>query len=181
MAGQMQRPTSAWLGGHVMFVFEEKAKTSQIESRLRRICDLTSPNFPRLDDLRCEQRQNRTIPVLISPWEKGVPVVAETTTALTRDISERGISVTLPHPFRTKEIVVGFWLSEKHQNDPWFFLGITRQNVPIGGGFWGLGIELVEQLCVSSEPAIERLVSLARDHLPPRLNERHPASALLDR
>jgi hypothetical protein len=162
-----------------MFFTKKGGQRYQLQGYLRRICDLTSPNMPRLDDSRNQHRQNRTIPVLLVPWEDGAIVVSDAATALTRDISDNGLSVTLLHPFRAENIVVCFWLPRGETSDPWFFLGTTRQNVPIGGGFWSLGIELTEKLELSSESGTARLLPLAAELLPPRAIATAPASALV--
>jgi hypothetical protein len=128
-------------------MFFRNQKTGQIEAQayLRRICDLTSPNLPRFDDNRGDTRQNRTLPVLLAPWRrKGVEARAAMT-ALTRDISDRGLSVTLPMPVNVQDVAIGLWLKSR-ECEPWFFLGAVRHNVAIGGGFWALGIEIVRRL-----------------------------------
>ena len=160
-----------------MFFTKEKGQQYQPQGYLRRICDLTSPNLPRLDDSRGDDRHNRTIPVLLTPWENGMPVASEAATALTRDISDRGLSVTLSQAFHAEKVVVGFWLARDQGGGPWFFLGNTRQIVPIGGGFWGLGIEVIQRLNTRSEVA--ELLPLIRDLLPPKAIETAPPSALL--
>ena len=53
--------------------FTRKQDQSQIQGYLRRICDRTSPNLPRLDESRGDSRQNRTFPILLTPWENGAP------------------------------------------------------------------------------------------------------------
>ena len=134
-------------------MFFNSQKSGQIEAQalLRRIGDLTSPNLPRLDDVRGDTRQNRTLPVLLAPWGRDGAEVRAAMTALTRDISDRGMSVTLPMPVRVQEVAVGLWL-KRRDCEPWFFLGSVRHNVAIGGGFWALGIEIMRRL-ESSETA----------------------------
>ena len=162
-----------------MFFTKDKANKSRLESYLRRICDLTSPNLPRQDEFRGSDRQNRTIPVLVSPLENGVPVVEETTTALTKDVSNRGLSVTMPHPFRCDEAVVGFWLPRVQDHSPWFFRSIVRPNIPIGGSFWALGLEAVEVLTIEPQTEFGRLLPLIKELIPPKRIETTPLSALL--
>ena len=147
----------------------------QIQTRLRRICNATVPNLPCIDDCRGDSRQNRTIPVLLVPWEGKSANTNDAATALTRDISDRGISVTLPGPFRVDQLVVGFWLPQILES-PFFFLGAARQTVPIGGGFWALGIEATQELSGSE---VEPLMELIKQILPPQSLETEPPSALL--
>ncbi len=149
----------------------------QLQATLRRICDLTSPNLPRLDESRSEGRQNRIIPVLLTPWEDGIATVEETTTALTKDLSDSGLSLTLPGPFRVQEIALGFWVpDDEFASHAFFLLGHTRESVPIGGGFWGLGVETVRQL---KHAEVEELIPLVEKRLPPSKLELEPPSALI--
>jgi hypothetical protein len=158
-------------------MLDRQTDKKQLRATLRRICDLTSPNLPRLDDCRGEGRQNRSIPVLVTPWQDGVPVVEETTTALTKDISDSGVSLTLPGPFRVHEIAIGFWVPDDNYNaHAWFLLGVTRESVPIGGGFWGLGVDTVRPLGLSE---VEELVPMVEKRLPPSRIETEPPSALI--
>ncbi len=157
-------------------MFFKQAQQVQVQPHLRRICDLTSPNFPRIDEYRGDSRQNRIIPILLTPWENEHANISETATALTKDLSDCGISVTLPGPFRVDEVAVGFWLPNVYEN-PFFFLGAARQTIPIGGGFWALGIESI-RLLTNSE--FEPLVDLAKKRLQRQLVETEPPSAFIN-
>jgi hypothetical protein len=146
-----------------MHCMEEQHERQKVGAYLRRVCDLTSPTLPRFDESRCDCRQNRTIPVLLTPWEDGHAIVAESVTALSKDVSNRGLSVTLPSPFQAAEVVVGIWLPDAFDaQEPRFILGATRQNVPIGGGFWALGIE-ASHLIFNGDTAA--LLSVAKSRL----------------
>jgi len=101
------------------------------------------------------------LPALLTPWEQGKPVVDESTYAITKDFSERGLSLTLPQPFKADQIVVGLWLGS-----PRFVLGEIRQNTPLGGGFWQLGVELTDFLSAAEHPQVESLVPLAARLVP---------------
>jgi hypothetical protein len=141
-----------------------KPEQVQVQGLLRRICDLTSPNLPQVDDNRGDSRQNRTIPVLLVPWHASPPQLDRITTALTRNISDRGLSVTISAPTDLQELAVGFWLPLLAE-EPWFFLGRVRHNVPIGGGFWALGIEITERLS-AAQSAVLRPMAMEYLQLP---------------
>lgn len=149
-----------------MLFTKEQGELYQLRGYLRRICDVTSPNLPRLDEGRGEDRVSRTVPVLLTTWENNRPVLRETTTALTRDISDRGLSVTLCQAFHAENVVVGFWIAGARGCGPWFFLAAVRHNVAIGGGFWALGLEVLRRLTSQSE--IAGLMPLIREVLPPK-------------
>ena len=152
-----------------MFFTRAKGEQYKLQGYLRRICDLTSPNLPRMDEIRGANRQNRTIPILLTPWDNGMPVVSETATALTKDVSDQGLCVTMSQPFRCEEAVVGFWLPHVQDDNPWFFRSLVRQNVSIGGGFWALGLEAVELLGAGPGSEVARLLPLIAELLPPRM------------
>jgi hypothetical protein len=87
--------------------------------------------------------------------------VDESTYAFTKDVSDRGLSLVLPQPFKSVEVVVGLWL-----DSPRFVLGEVRQNVPLGGGFWQIGVQLNEVLCAVDHPPLEALLPMATRLVP---------------
>jgi hypothetical protein len=145
-----------------MFSFDTRKRLGEVRGFLRQVVDLTSPNLPPLEgDMRSESRSNRALPALLAPWEHSRAVVDESTYALTKDISDRGLSLVLHQPFKSVEVVVGVWLSS-----PRFVLGEVRQNAPIGGGFWQLGVELTDVLDPVAYPQIRNLEALAARLVP---------------
>jgi len=158
------------------FSFKERNKQIELRNCLRRIVDITSPNLPPLEgDARSDNRYNRTIPVLLAPWEDDGPVVDESATALTKDFSELGIALVLHQPFRAEQVVIAFRLSSEPRLEVgstlYFVLGSVRQNAPIGGGFWQLGIMLTDLLNRADLPQLEPLVSITSDLVPSPANE----------
>ena len=128
-----------------MFSFDGRKKQLDIHSHIRRILDLTVPNYS--GDLgadRSEPRFNRVIPTVLCPWEKGRPEMASCTFATTRDLASEGVGLVLPQPFRAEEVLLGFWLEEAVMEQPWFFLGRAQSLRRIGGGYWTLGVQLTE-------------------------------------
>jgi hypothetical protein len=120
--------------------------------------DATCPSRPPLHgECRWEDRSNRTIPVLLIPCVDKAPIVAEHAIALTKNLSSQGVAIVLPQPFHAEQVIVGFWL----EMQPEFILGQVRQNVPLGGGYWQLGLELTERLTPDAIPSRETLVALA--------------------
>ena len=155
--------------------FKRKSQQVDVQSHLRRICDLTSPNLPHVNEGRADSRQNRTIPVLLAPWEGGKVDASEYVVALTKDIGDCGISVTRLGPLRVDRIAVGFWIPKVHE-EPYFFLGAKRQCSPIGAGFWSLGIETVRPLTTHEA---RPLMQAALQQLRPRVTETRPPSELM--
>ena len=149
-----------------MFSFTRRRQHVEVHKLVRRFIDNSSPNqSPSAGDARWEDRSNRTLPVLLAPYDGAQVCVDELTHALTKDLSSQGLALVLPQPFRAEQVVVGFW-SEAHTH---FVSGLVRQNVPLGGGFWQLGVELNALITLSEHPEIKRLVPLAV-RLAPQIN-----------
>jgi len=127
-----------------MFSFAKRKKTVDLNPYIRRLCDLTTPNLTTAIEGRSENRYNRRIPTLISPWQDDRPLVDECVIGLTTDMADRGVCLVLNQPFHADAVVVGYWISRDAMCEPWFFVGDIRRNQAIGGGFWAVGIELAE-------------------------------------
>ena len=145
-----------------MFTFDTRKRLCEVRDFVRQLVDLTSPNLPPLEgEARTENRSNRALPALLVPWENGQPVVDESTYAITKDFSDRGLALVLQQPFKSVLVVVGLWLES-----PRFALAEVRQNVPLGGGFWQIGVELTELLDSAKSPQVQSLLPLATRLVP---------------
>jgi hypothetical protein len=148
-----------------MYTFEAKKAPSQVQFHLQKIIDLTVPNFPsELQTDRSQERFNRCLPALLCPWENGRPDVQHCAYVLTKDMSTEGVGVVLTAPFQAGEVLLGFRLPTEAMPEPWFFLGSTQGQRPIGGGFWTLGIKLREFASAGYDAQIAPLFPLA-EHL----------------
>ena len=152
-----------------MFSFRKRKKQIEVHTLIRRAVDASSPNRPPVEgELRWENRSNRTIPVLLTPLEGGDLSFGETTIALTKNLSSQGLALVLHQPFRAERVVIGFW----GEGEAEFVLGELRQNAPLGGGYWQVGLELTERICAADYPALEALVPQAARLVP---DPGHPA------
>ena len=152
-----------------MFSLGRRKKIVNLQRYLRRIVDRTAPNNGvSMDVARTENRYNRIIPTLLSPWTDGRVDVGRSLLALTKDIADHGIGVITNHPFPRGDVVVGFWLPDRDMQSPWFFQGSIQRESPIGGGFWLLGIELEEFISDDRQHELEPLAPLAKKLLPPQ-------------
>jgi hypothetical protein len=148
-----------------MFSFNSQKKLVELQKYVRRLCDRTTAELSPLEgESRSDSRHYRVIPTILSPWEDDGPVLHESAFVLTKDVSERGVGLVLEQPFRAERVVLGFWLP--HEDHPDFFLGDIRQNSPIGGGFWVIGIELVDVATPAETKALQRLLPMAEKLLP---------------
>lgn len=150
-----------------MFSFSKRKKVVDLCPRIRRLCDLTSPNLSTTLSGRSENRYNRAIPTLLGPWQEDHPVVDESTIGLTSDIADRGVCLVLNQPFLAESVVVGYWVSLEAMSEPWYFLGNICRNQPVGGGFWAVGIELAEFANANHVEELAALTPLAAKLLAP--------------
>ncbi len=149
-----------------MFLFSRRNQRIEVHKLVRRLIDNSAPNrVPSTGDARWENRSNRSLPVLLTPYDGAKVCVDELVHAVTKDLCSQGLALVLPHPFRAEQVVVGFWSDEQTH----FVSGIVRQNVPFGGGFWQLGVELTALFSLAEHPELKRLVPLAV-RLDPRVN-----------
>jgi hypothetical protein len=151
-----------------MFSFSARKKDVDSQRYIRRLIDLTTPNHAGPERMeRYENRNNRSIPALLCPWEHKAPIVSKAIVAITKDLSDRGIGLILSDAFDAKDAVVGFCHPEATANEPWFFLGVRQTSVPIGGGYWLFGIELTEFMNEDQHAELKPLLPMAQMLLPP--------------
>ncbi|HUY88455.1 MAG TPA: PilZ domain-containing protein [Pirellulales bacterium] len=159
-----------------MFSFARRRtpRNPAVHKVIQRFLNAVNPDLAKFDDeSRCDYRSHRTVPVLLAPHEDGISL-DEACYALTKNLSVRGLALVLPQPFRAERVAVGFWFAEQAQ----FVSGEVRQNVPLGGGFWQLGVEVTQVLNPDDSSEVKRLLPLAV-RLDPHLNCEALAAAQL--
>jgi hypothetical protein len=149
-----------------MFSFNRRKHRQQVARLLRRLADVTSPNLRSSDrNDRTEDRVNRSCPVVVAPWTDIGPDPDRCITAVSKDFSDRGLALITQHPLGCEDVVVGFILpardSENLRPPPNFAIAKVRQFVPLGGGFWQIGLELVRMVDPSRSEAFGRLETMA--------------------
>ena|SRR5436190_19176013 len=144
--------------------FTRETKATEVEPRLRRICDVSTLQtlVDGQDEVRVTNRLAKAIPVLYCPLKGGEPETGEAFVAVAKDISDTGIGLILHQPLRTKEVILGFWLGAEQSPEPWFFRATVRRNQPMGGGLWVLGLELVEFLNNGGRQSFDSLIPAAK-------------------
>lgn len=148
-----------------MFSFARRAKHEEVHKVIRRFLDAVNPDLAMFeDDARWHHRSQRTVPVLLVPYDDELSL-SEACYALTKNLSVRGLALVLPQPFRAQRVAVAFWFEDQGQ----LVSGEVRQNVPLGGGFWQLGVEVTQVLKPADCDDAKRLLPLAA-RLDPRLN-----------
>ena len=129
-----------------MFGLLNNGKVCDPGEFLELISQKSAPNFFWSDDSRKENRNNRTIPVVVTPWVKNRPDESNLRVALTKDVSNYGICLTSTAIFDTKEIAVGFHLREFELEEPLYFHCHVRTERRLAEGFWQIGVEATELL-----------------------------------
>jgi hypothetical protein len=146
-----------------VFPFFARKQHVDIAPYLRRICDRTAPNngsTPQLD--RKENRYNRTLPVLIWPWQNDGPLIDQCVIAITKDVTDHGMGIILRCEFDFPEMVLALLSGEADEAEPWFFLGHVVRSELIGGGYTILGVELTQFLNRDGSEAVEPLLPEAK-------------------
>jgi hypothetical protein len=138
-----------------MFSWGGHKQQLDVQKLLRRAIDASSPNLPPTDgESRYDTRSNRTLPLVLIPWQDNEPRPNGAVTALSKNLSSHGLTVLHVDPIEAEQVVVGFCVEKQ----PYFILGAVRHRTPLGGGFFQLGIELSRVLTPTEEPALETLV-----------------------
>ncbi len=140
-----------------MYSFDKRKDQLDVHKFMRRIIDTSTP-VPSAVDQRWEGRSLRAMPVLICPVQDGTPIVDEATFALTENLSSDGVSIVLPSELAAYRVVVGFWVESRVE----LVLGQVKRQAPLGGGFWRLGVQLLEQANRGSFPAWNELSTLVK-------------------
>jgi hypothetical protein len=161
-----------------MYSFETRHKSTAVQSRIRRLLDLTIPNISHeLRTERTEDRYNRLIPALLCAWERDQPVADSYAFVVTKDISSEGVGLVLSQPYRADEVLVAFCLPDGVAEEPWFFRGRAQSLRKVGAGFWTLGVQFIEYAGSGYSGKFATLSSLV-DQLRPSSNLISPTAAI---
>ena len=142
----------------------------ELQCLLQRMINLTTPNYAKLDiDSRQQGRANRSLPVLLAPWEQDAPCPEEAFYALTKDLTASGICVVLHQPVHHNQFLLAFW-----DQGPLYALAEVRHLEHLGGPFWQMGLELLGRLHPADIPGREQLEPKVRYLRPRRSGEHFP-------
>jgi len=151
-----------------MYSFDERKKSHTVQSRVRRLLDLTVPNFAdQLQSERLEERYNRTLPALLCAWENDQPVTDSCVYVVTKDVASEGVGILLQQPFRADKVMLAFWLDHTEAREPWFFVGVGRNLRKIGAGFFTMGVQLTDFVGSGCYGNRAPLAPLMKQLLPP--------------
>ncbi len=164
-----------------LFSFGARNDAVEVGRHLSRLSDLTIPNDPGTSKLdRFENRNNRSLPALLCPWEKGKPIVSKAMLVITKDVADRGVGLILNQRFDPINVMIGLHVQPVTGQEPWFFLGAKRSEVPIGSGFWSMGVEIKTFLKLDERPELAPLLPIAQKLLSPSYSETRDSISLVE-
>lgn len=147
--------------------FSARKRHVDIAPYLRRICDCTTPNSGRTEQLdRVEDRYNRTLPALVWAWQDDHVVAQQCVTAITKDVTDHGMGLILNAPLACQDLVICLLSDTTGEVQPWFFLGHVVRSEDIGAGYWLLGIEITQMLNKERPESVEFLYPQVERLLP---------------
>ncbi len=140
-------------------------RRQELQRLVQRLINLTTPNYTKLElESRQQSRANRSLPVLLVPWEEDGPQIEEAFYAVTKDLVASGVCVVLHQPVHHDQFLLAFW-----DHGPIYALGHSRHLEHLGGPFWQMGLELLQRLHPADDPALAQLEPKVR-YLRPRRN-----------
>ena len=136
-----------------MFTFCRDRKQHLVASSLSRIINQSTHELEyTTGDARSKRRYHRSLPVLIGPWVAGEVDLDELTVAITNNISEQGIAVSVPKAWSQTAVLCGFWCETAL-----FLRGNVKHRFHLGANFWQIGIELKSKFRFAELPNLEGL------------------------
>jgi len=102
---------------------------------------------------RGDQRINLSIVVALIPLENDQPNTDQAHTVVTRDFSSSGVSIILEKPVGFDLAILAFRFDGMMK----YFKAEARHLNPMGGGFYSLGFQLLEETYPGDYPALESI------------------------
>jgi hypothetical protein len=102
---------------------------------------------------RLERRVNLTTVVMVIPFERKKPQVGRVFFAITKELATSGVAVVVEQPMEVEEVVLGF----RWESGMIFVRGKKKHLNPMGGGFYQLGLHVVEVLQPADYPELASL------------------------
>jgi hypothetical protein len=118
-------------------------------------------------------RNNHSVAILLCPLVRNALAVDHCVPAVTVDLSESGLGVITRHPLECETIgIVLQRPAESHAVAPDYSMatGRIRHNTSIGGGFWHVGVQLLDILSNQSSIANQKQLRQLASHILPPTN-----------
>jgi hypothetical protein len=129
-------------------------KTARVRALVLRLINKHCPGLQAsLEDARSDQRVNLAVVVTVVPEEEEKPLVDRAFAAVTKDFSSVGVGLVVDRPHGFERAVLGFRI----EGEMTFIRAEVKHRWPMGGGFFHLGLELVEVISAGDYPELASL------------------------
>lgn len=130
-------------------------KEQEVQGFLLRVANNNCPELKaRLEGPRLDRRVNLTLVVLVVPFERNRAQVPKAFTAVTKEFSSSGVAIVLDGPRPLDELVVAF----RWEGDLVFVRGKVKHIHPMGGGFFQMGVKLLQMVDPNDHPELKVLL-----------------------
>lgn len=103
---------------------------------------------------RLEDRVRLTIVVLVIPVENNRPVLEEAFAAVTKEFSSAGVALVVNEPVAIEHAILGF----RFEGAMNFIRATAKHLNPMGAGFYQLGLQLTEKICLGDHPQLQSVI-----------------------
>jgi hypothetical protein len=134
-----------------MFSFFRQKKQNEVRDCVQRILNRSAPNPSEFEDLRLDPRYDRSVPVILIPWDRE-PLVEHACYALVQNLSDFGARLIAQKPILVEELLCCFAV-----DDVQFLLATVQRSKPLGGGFWECGIRFSESITPAAHLRLDDL------------------------
>lgn len=144
--------------------FEQRRRQQEVWKCIRRVVDTTTDRGTAPEsESRAEHRHHRCLPALLLPWRDERPTMEKPVYAITKDFSDNGVSLLSPRRFAAPQVICCLWV-----DGPVFLLGEIRRVDAFGGGFWDVGVQLLEVINAND---MEPIMPLAAKLVPTKTTD----------
>ena len=141
-----------------MFTFCRDRKQHEVASTLSRIINQSTHELEyATGDARSKRRYHRTLPVLVGPWVEGEVDLDELTVAITNNVSEHGVALSVPKSWSYSDVLCGFWCETAI-----FLRGQVKHRLHLGAQFWQIGVELTSCVRLAELSNLDEVCAVAR-------------------
>ena len=130
-------------------------KEQEVQGFLLKVVNNNCPELKALiEGPRLDRRVNLTLVVLVVPIKRKRPQVREAFTAVTKEFSTSGLAIVLDGPSAIDELIVGF----RWEGELLFIRARTKHVNPLGGGFFQMGVKMIEMIDPNDWPELRSLL-----------------------
>jgi hypothetical protein len=137
-----------------MWFFSDNKKKSKVQSLVLKLVNNHCPALrASTEDARVDSRVNLSIAAWLVPIQDSRLQLAEAFKAVTKDFSSGGISIVVDRPRAFEQAVLALWIDGEMA----YILCEATHLSPMGGGFFQIGLRLLEVVSPYDYPGLENL------------------------